>query len=257
VLGGTLGAGILVLGSVLVGGGLAQLAKEAAITAAWEVLVAGRKTPEKLIGDAGEAAAKAFLRFALEHGGQGGGHWIDANEVARDFQLIDLIGPDGTPSVKTYGVLSKRPDSEAISRYRKDFMKFFDQGTVDKAAHQFHSVRGPIQAKGAWPRALSPDATVQEIARFMKERGTLAIPDDHVDRVRRAVGRHMNQNRARYGLTGLSEQEVGARIQAATFRVQSAGVTSRDLKQAVDVARRLVEARSKVTRGRSDFAPPP
>jgi hypothetical protein len=181
-----------------------------------------RDARRNTIGAGGEAAAEASAHTTT----------INLNEVQENFPQLDTVSRDTVASVKAYGV-GKPLNANVISRYDRELRRLrtpVEEGIPTKlgsAADLMAANRETIQAAGAWPKGLKRNATPEQIAKFVNEKGVLAIPADHVEKVREAVAAKARADPEAYGLTPGPGLDAG--VKRLTERIQSLGLTTDEI----------------------------
>ena len=181
-----------------------------------------RANARNTVGAGGEAAAQASADSTV----------MDLNAVSPNFPQLDTVSRETVASVKAFSV-DKPLGRSAMRRYDKELRALrtaVEPGVPTKlgqAADVLAANRGQLQAAGAWPKGLAKNATPEQIAKFVNQRGVLAIPADHVEEVRKFVAAKARANPAAYGLTDGPGLEKG--IERLTARVQSLGLTSEQI----------------------------
>ena len=174
------------------------------------------------IGSGGEAAAQASAHTTT----------MDLNAVKTDFPQLDTVSRDTVASVKAFSV-DQPLSAQTISRYDRELRALrtpVEAGVPTKlgsAADLMAANRDAIQAAGAWPGGLAKNATSKQIAKFVNEQGLLAIPADHVEKVRATVAAKARVNPFAYGLTPGPGLDKG--IERLVARIQSLGLTTGEI----------------------------
>lgn len=124
------------------------------------------------MGVAGEASYLAMLR-------QEGVSHIDLNDVRHNFKLVDAFSErDGFVSVKTYS------GDRALTRYLRALDELRnDRRALEAARDLAADTRTELRRAG---RLNDPD--IERLAHMISKEGKLAVPSDHVQMVRDAVG---------------------------------------------------------------------
>ncbi len=227
---------------IVISGGMWALRKETvqkAIDAAWLVFQLEEAPLKTLIGLAGEAALEAILPdvFGLDPK-----QVFNLNKLAPSFPVLDLISPRGVISVKTYGIVStlvgKDLESSILSKYKGDFLEMVLGGPgadskLDKCARYLFENQQALRQQGVWPTALR-GTSEQQIRNYVQREGLLVIPNDHVQMVRKEIGKHLNGLRLSKTI-----QADPKWIQDQVFRIQPGGVKSTDLGGILEVTRDL------------------
>lgn len=154
---------------------------------------------------------------------------------AKNTPLLDISSTSGLQSVKAKAVDSPYTKS-TVSSYKRDFHKLLDDKKAGAAAAVLDNWRGFLQQRGAWPNALPPNASRQDIVDFIKTRAELAVPDDHVADVRAAITREANDFPQNFDLNPNSPT-LQQDIAALTQRVQGGGTTTSDIRDIQVVVR--------------------
>jgi hypothetical protein len=239
----SLKAGAASLGIVVSGGvwALRKATLQNAFDAAWLVFQIEEGGLPKLMGLAGEAALEAILPDVL---GIDPKFVLNLNSVELDFPVIDLINPFKPISVKNYGALStltgKALEDSLVSRYKNDFLDMLleDRGRdvdrkLDKCAKYLFDNQQSLRQRGVWPKGWR-GTSVQQVRKYVQQETLLGIPNNHVQMVRKEVGRHLNQLRVSGKLPVDPKW-----IQQQTFRMIPAGVTSDDLSAILEATKHL------------------
>jgi hypothetical protein len=193
------------------------------------------------VGPSGEAAAGATLRLK--------GHQVaDVNKLRSNFPAIDIsyagTGAKGSmggfASVKTYGLGTPGPASPStLEAYAGDLKSMLKTGgpgyapvPAEKAAELLAKPanRKLLQDLKAWPRDLRANASKESIAKYINEKGTLMVPDDHVDDLRKFVKQQAMRDPGAYELEPGPNLE--ADIERLQARIQGMGVTTDQLVEA-------------------------
>ncbi|WP_369134816.1 hypothetical protein [Modestobacter sp. I12A-02662] len=239
--------------AVLLGGLLLALpasAVSAALAAAAEVITAGGTAAQ-----AGEKAAQEMLRWTLEKQGLSPNAVFDLNELRTNFPGLDLISPRQAWQVKVYGLDLTASRFTIAQRYVNNMLKLYDAKSwlklPERTAHALLNAYGELSARGAWPSALNPGSTVDEVKEFLRTT-VFAVPNDDVSAVRSALARRIFKDprlrelfpELRRGslidadkLSPADEADLARRIQSFIFsRVTGLGVTKKQLANMAAIA---------------------
>lgn len=219
---------------------LGKVSLEDAIEAAWIVFQIEQGGLKALYGLAGEAAAEAILKYTL---GVDPSRIINLNSIAANFPVLDLTSPGGFISVKVKGVAGKltgKALEDAIdSAYVNDFYNMLvgdhprAKRKLDKAAKLLFDNRRTLQNVRALPDDLK-DFTEKGIRKYIQEKGLLQIPDDHVQMVRRGLGKKLaarlkNNKKILDSLGIKNDTQLAAYVNSHIDRIKSLPVKSTDL----------------------------
>lgn len=175
------------------------------------------------MGAAGEASAMAILRSL-------GATVKDLNDFtpkSHNFPTLDIISNQGAQSVKVKATHTEFTEKTAEA-YIKDFRQLLDPKGLKSASERIYHHRGAIQAAGAWPEGLAKDAPPEVIAKFLSKHSQLAIPQDHLAGVQKALEAKVRSNPEAYGLKGVkgNTPAFNKGVEAIVGRVKSIGITS-------------------------------
>jgi outer membrane protein OmpA-like peptidoglycan-associated protein len=243
----TLTAGATALGMVMSTGvwALKAATLEKAIEAAWLALQLEQGGLRAAVGLAGEWALEAILPDVL---GVDPSLVLNLNKVATSFPILDVMAPSAIVSVKVYGLVSKRAGlaltKGITSSYINDFLDILDGGVhsdsaLDRCAQLLFDNQAALRKKGVWPKAMR-GTSVQSIRSFVQRETFLGIPNDHVQMVRKELGRMLNAERVA-GKRSVSIEW----IQQQTFRIRPAGISSKDLSALIESVHDLPRAQAE------------
>lgn len=162
-------------------------------------------------GRAGERAAMVLLEARGEQ-------VTDLNRYRKTFALADIATDQRIQSVKVKGV-GKKADEALFDNYRRDMEKLLAPGNANQAATELLQTGAPL------PAALGKRPSHEQIARYIRQAGELAVPDDHVPGVRDNLERAARAVPDRYGLSA-SPAGLEHGIRTLRDRVQPIGVRS-------------------------------
>jgi hypothetical protein len=192
----------------------------------------------KKLGAAGEAAE-------LEGFQQRGVPAADLNDLpsvgrAKNFPLMDSISEEGLTSgkVKMGGTFQAEVPESRLRTYTRDFRKMLKERWSQKAAEALLDPSNAariqqLQQDGAWPAGLPTNATADQIAAFIRDHGTLSIPEDHVPQVQRYMRAAIAQFPENFGLPE-TPPPTDAQIDQLVDRVQSNGISSPAINRLVN-----------------------
>jgi hypothetical protein len=215
---------------------------ETALEAAWLVFQIETGGLKIAVGNAGEAAAKAFLSRAL---GIDGSKIYNLNRLRKSFPILDLSSPKGFFSVKVKGLLKIKPvlDSEMIQEYTQDLIDLavgdhpLAKRKLAKAAQLLFNKMGELQQIGAWPSGFNPKSAL-EMEQYIRDHAGLVVPHDHLQLLRQHVGSALNA-RIERGLKLPPGVNRIAWVNSFVDRIHSMGVTSSDLKVLLEATKYL------------------
>ena len=258
------GAGISVLMAVI-----PPVVLEKAVQAAWLVYQLENLEARALAGAAGEAAAKAIARWVLETKlGIPASRLIDLNLVQPSFIGLDYLAPELPISVKTYAVVSQLTgdalEKYVLSKIKNDAMYLFDTNHVlhiryqEKIGARLLAIKDKLGQ--SWPTHLGPSPDAKKFAQWIRDKGVMMLPDDHVAMVRRHMAKEYFIQYQEGKLPGfpknLTDQQIAPMVSdLAARRFISSGLKTTDYRAMADVASRLPEARDAVVRRGKKYWP--
>lgn len=251
------GVGISILMAVIPAGIL-----EKAIQAAWLVYQLERLPAKALLGLAGEMAAETIAVWVLETKmGIPASRILNLNLLQKNFTGLDLLAPELPISVKTFGVLTKVTgdalEKYVLGGYKNAARYLFDTNHVlhiryqEKIANQLLRHKEALKQRGVWSSSLSAGVKTKEMAEFVRNKGIMMVPEDHVAMVRREMAVEYFTQYQEGKLPGfapnLADEVIAPQISAlVSRRFVSSGLRTSDYRAIVDVAARLPEARDAV-----------
>jgi outer membrane protein OmpA-like peptidoglycan-associated protein len=229
--------GIVYSGSVWV---IRGITLEKAIEAAWIAIQIETGGFRAAVGAAGEAVLEAVLPDVLRIDPS---RVLNLNNKVANFPILDLISARGVYVVKTYAVVSSKFGAElldqVVSKYKNDFFAMiFDQGPrdtrMDDCVKYLFEHQADLRRDGQWPTSWR-GTTEQSIRKYVQQEGMMVIPKDHVQPARRALGKHLNEMRVSGKLRGVDVEWIQKQI----FRIDHAGLTTKDLGGLVEATQHL------------------
>lgn len=215
---------------------------------------------------AGERAAEAFLKHTL---GVDPSRVINLNSIAANFPILDLTSPGGFVSVKVKGVVSKLTgkalEDVINSAYVNDFYNMLTGDhpraarKLDKAAKLLFDNRRKLGDARALPDDLK-DFTEKGIRKYIQEKSFLQIPHDHVQMVRRGLGKklaaRLEGNKRILDSLGIkNDAQLAKFVNSHNDRIRSIGVTRNDLTIIAEAAASHLPA-AQVERLKKNFDKP-
>jgi uncharacterized protein YukE len=151
-------------------------------------LVAARRAAAGYLTNVSGARGAAFEAASAKTLAQEGVASADLNTMKKFYRgdnsyLADKATSVGFTSDKAY---------RDVSALDEEFRELFKSDKTDIAAQEIRKPENAewvreAQKSGAWPRNLSPDASVADISRNIREEGILRVPDDRVGPLRALV----------------------------------------------------------------------
>ena len=215
------------------------------IDAAWLVFqLEGHRPLRTVMGMAGEAIAEKFMSLKL---GVDGAKIYNLNKLQKNFPVADIISPRGLFSVKVRGLLgtavgAARAPSLTLE-YIQDLVDLAVGGPAEdrklaRAASLLFDNRGRLKARGAWPTGFNP-RSVAEMARYIREKTVLVIPDDHVQPVKRAIGEALYKRVKSGNIRLPAGTDPVAWVNSFVDRVHSIGRRSSDFDAILEAAKHI------------------
>jgi hypothetical protein len=159
----------------------------------------------------------------------------DLNIINKAFPGLDLTSRAGFTQVKfftskDFKVLMRRYlDELQVLRGLRDPKGL---NKIGQAANELATNRKAIQAAGSWPTGLARDATAEQIENFINKEGVLAIPNELVRPVRKALAAAVRKALRDNNLEAWGLREgpgLGKAVRRLAKRVQPAGLTSKEI----------------------------
>jgi hypothetical protein len=221
---------------------LSNVELQDAIDAAWLVFQIEQGGLKAVIGLAGEAAAEAILARVI---GADASKIFNLNSLRKSFPVVDIMAPTGLFSVKTRGLLGLHAplNSELIREYTQDLIDLAvgdhprAAGKLPKAAKLIFDNRVKLKARGSWPRDLIANSA-QDVEKYIRNKTKLLVPHDHVQILRRSVGKVLNA-RVQRGLKLPAGTDPVAWVNSFVDRIDSIGIKTSDLQVMLEATKHL------------------
>jgi len=197
---------------------------------------------EAVVGLAGEFAAEAVLPSLL---GILPENIFGLNLIEENAPVFDLISAVEPISVKVFGVLSSaegKARDKLKGRYLQAVLEligeeptFIRKRKLFKASDFiWDSWKNKKIPASAWPKGINSQ---QALETFLKERGRLRIPHDHVSLARQAYAEYLEEKLG--GPRRVTARQAGE-IQKIIFaRIDTIGVSTQDMEQMLEATKSL------------------
>jgi hypothetical protein len=230
---------------------------ELALEGAWIAFQIGFQVEnlslETAVGLAGEFAAEAILPRLLGIDPAG---VFGLNLLAENAPVFDLILASEATSVKVFGPLSRAAGKtrEVLkSKYLKACLELIGEEPtpsgkpkLQKAIDFIWSNRSNIPAK-AWPKGVN---SRQALETFLRERGRLRVPHDHVELARQAFAEYLEKQ---LGDPRKITAKQAARIQSIVFdKVDTIGASSTDVEEFLEATKQLPKKHTERMQGKAE-----
>lgn len=154
-----------------------------------------------------------------------GGKAFNMNRLTKgeNSPLVDLATDKSFESVKVFDNPKKYAAHLCDLQASDKWASSKQIGLLNKAAKAVLNGAAELKAKGCLPKGLTTRSGPEAVKTNIRDKGVVAVPDDHVRPARRALLKSIKESPEPYGVKPGDRKGMAARFQALKGRIQGCG----------------------------------